>query len=65
MGDYEMRFDPLPEGGQGLVFPCDERGRVDMDALDERARNQYLYARAMQGRQFAARRVVRRAEAAA
>jgi hypothetical protein len=51
---YEIRFEPLFDDGRGLAFPCDAGGRVDMDALCERGRNNYLFARAMVGREFAA-----------
>jgi len=50
---YELYFRSLLLGGRGLSFPCDSRGRVDLDALSERARNDYFYARAMVGRQLA------------
>ena len=45
---YRNLFDP----GRGFVFPCDERGLVDMDSLPERARLNYLYARAMVGKEL-------------
>ena len=47
---YQLRFDDLFVPGRGYAFPCDARGQVDMDALSERARNNYLYARAVVGR---------------
>jgi hypothetical protein len=34
------------------VFPCDTLGHVDIGALSQRAFNNYLYARAMMGREF-------------
>jgi len=40
------------------MFPCDERGRVVLDDLSERARRNYLYARAVVGREFATPAVV-------
>lgn len=52
--DFEIRFDDLFHGGRWLSFPCDERGRVDIDALSQRARTNYLFARAMVGREYAA-----------
>lgn len=55
---FEVRFDSLFTGGRGMAFPCDEAGRVDLDALSDRGRNCYLYARAMMGRQYAAPCVV-------
>jgi hypothetical protein len=50
--DYELRFESLFNEGRGLSFPCNEAGMVDMDALSERARCNYLYARAVVGREF-------------
>jgi hypothetical protein len=38
--------------GRALSFPCDARGEVPLDALSERARNNYLYARTVIGREF-------------
>ena len=49
---YELRFQSLFDDGRALAFPCDEDGHVDMDALSERARHNYLYARAVIGREF-------------
>ncbi|HEY4958402.1 MAG TPA: hypothetical protein VII31_11355 [Caldimonas sp.] len=49
---YEIRFNSLFRG-RGLCFPCDEQGRVELDALSERARDNYLYARAVVGVEFA------------
>jgi hypothetical protein len=51
---FEVRFMSLYLQGRGVAFPCDALGHVDMDALSERARNNYLYARAMVGRDNAA-----------
>lgn len=50
---YELRFQNLFDSGRGFAFPCDPNGRVDMDKLSERSRNNYLYARAMVGRELA------------
>lgn len=49
---YELRFTSLFNDGRGLSFPCDAAGRVDLDALSEQARNNYLFARAVIGRDF-------------
>jgi hypothetical protein len=46
---YELRYRPLAEVGCGFAFPCDARGRVQMDELSERSRANYLYARAAVG----------------
>jgi hypothetical protein len=51
---YEIRYLPLSGSGPELVFPCDAQGRVELDALSDRARNNYLYARAVVGREYAA-----------
>ncbi len=51
--NYEIRFQSLFHEGRALCFPCDEQGHVAMDALSERARENYLYARAVIGREYA------------
>lgn len=50
---YEIRFQSLFNEGRALSFPCDEQGRVAMDSLTDRARDNYLYARAVVGREYA------------
>jgi len=50
---YEIRFANLFREGAALAFPCDHGGHVDIDGLSDRARDDYLYARAMVGRDFA------------
>lgn len=50
---YEIRFPSLYREGHALAFPCDREGHVDLDALSERAKGNYLFARAMVGREFA------------
>ena len=47
-----LLFRPLFSAGRGFAFPCDLHGRVELDALSERARNNYFYARAMTGREL-------------
>jgi len=49
---YELRFQSLFHEGRGYAFPCDEAGHVDLDALSERARLSYFYARTVIGREF-------------
>ncbi|WP_372524476.1 hypothetical protein [Piscinibacter sp.] len=49
---YELRFQSLVDQGRAYVFPCDAAGHVDMDALSERARDNYLYARTVVGCEF-------------
>jgi hypothetical protein len=50
---YELRFQSLFNEGRALTFPCDAQGHVELDALSERALQNYLYARAVVGREFA------------
>ena len=54
---YLIRFRSLFNEGRGLAFPCDATGRVDLDVLSENGRDNYLFARAMVGREFATPRV--------
>jgi hypothetical protein len=49
---YELRFQSLFDQGRGYAFPCDAAGHVDIDALSNRARLNYLYARTVIGREF-------------
>ncbi|MEJ8851391.1 hypothetical protein [Variovorax rhizosphaerae] len=48
---FVLCFCRLQDGMQLYAFPCDARGNVDMDSLSERARHNYLYARALMGLQ--------------
>jgi hypothetical protein len=48
---FQLRFRSLFDPGRGFAFPCDASGRVDMDSMSDHARNNYLYARAMIGRE--------------
>jgi hypothetical protein len=50
---YELRFQSLFHEGRGYSFPCDAHGRVDIDALADKARLNYLYARTVIGREVA------------
>jgi hypothetical protein len=47
---FQLRFRSLFREGRGYSFPCDATGKVDLDGLSERARLNYLFARAMVGR---------------
>ena len=49
---YELRFHSLYKPGRGYTFPCDERGRVDMDEMSDSERDSYLYARAIIGHEL-------------
>jgi hypothetical protein len=51
-GPFRLCFRSLFDTGRGYAFPCDGAGRVDLDELSEQARNNYLYARAMVGREL-------------
>ena len=52
-GLYLLRFESLFHAGRGLCFPCDERGQVALDQLGEQARENYLFARAVVGHEYA------------
>ncbi|KQU80754.1 MULTISPECIES: hypothetical protein [unclassified Rhizobacter] len=56
---YEIRFQSLFNEGRALAFPCDADGHVQMDTLSDRARTNYLYARAVVGREYATPAVMR------
>lgn len=49
---WQLRFDSLFVEGRGLSFPCDAAGRVDLGALSDRARANYLRAQAVVGREY-------------
>ncbi len=57
--DYELRFESLFQAGRALAFPCDAQGGVSLDALSDRARQNYLFARAVVGREYATPIVLR------
>lgn len=59
---FQIRFKDLLGFGRELVFPCDSHGRVDLDALSERSREQYFFARAMVGRGYSPPRLEGRVE---
>jgi len=50
---FQLCFRSLSHSGREYAFPCDSQGRVDLDHLSERARTNYLFARAMVGRELA------------
>lgn len=50
---YEIRYRSLFDAGRALAFPCDAEGLVPMDQLSTRSFVNYLYARALVGRDFA------------
>jgi hypothetical protein len=51
---FELLFVSLFDEGRGYAFPCDAEGHVDLDALSDRLRLNYLYVRKMIGRDFCA-----------
>lgn len=58
-GSFQLRFPPLKDHEPGFAFVCDEQGVVDLDRLNDRELADYLYARTLIGRNFAAPRVTR------
>ena len=50
---FEIRFQSLIREGRAMVFPCDSCGVVDLDAMSEKTRTNYLFARGMVGREYA------------
>jgi hypothetical protein len=57
---FELLFQSLFDEGRGYAFPCDADGRVDLDGLSDRLRTNYLFARALIGRDFSLPAVRRR-----
>ena len=49
---HELRFQSLFDDARGYAFPCDAGGHVDMDALNGKALQNYLFARAVVGREL-------------
>ena len=54
---YELLFACLFNPGRGYAFPCDAEGNVPIDALGDRRRDNYFYARAVVGRELSTPRV--------
>ena len=52
ISEFQLCFRSLFQSGRGFAFPCDASGHVDMEGLSDRARNNYLFARAMVGREL-------------
>lgn len=50
---FELRFQSLFHSGKALAFPCDAQGDVLMDVLSARALENYLFARAVVGHEYA------------
>ncbi|MGJ7497349.1 hypothetical protein ACSFA8_20010 [Variovorax sp. RT4R15] len=62
---YEARFCSLFNEDHAMAFPCDAHGKVNLDELSDRARNNYFYARILIGREFVAPVVLARRESSA
>lgn len=50
---FEILFQSLFHEGRAMAFPCDSCGLVNLDDMSEKARNNYLFARGMIGREYA------------
>jgi hypothetical protein len=48
-----LRFVPQSHGKPSLDFPCNAAGHVEMDCLSVQELNDYLFARALRGRDYA------------
>jgi hypothetical protein len=57
---FELCFQSLQDPQQEKSFPCDEGGHVDMDRLEQCVLHEYLYARAVVGKEFCRPSVRRR-----
>ena len=55
---YELRFQSLSNAGRAFVFPCDADGNVDLAALSDKARMNYLHARTVVGRDLSCPAVI-------
>ena len=49
---FQLCFRSLFDSGRGFAFPCDPSGKVDLDGMSDKARNNYFFARAMVGREL-------------
>lgn len=49
---YWLKFESFAHPGRGFAFPCDAAGRVNLDSLSDTALRNYLYARAVVGREL-------------
>ena len=46
---FELRYRSLSTHDCDYAFPCNAQGQVNLDQLSDRARENYLFARAMVG----------------
>jgi hypothetical protein len=51
--EFEVHFRSLLRPGVELAVPCDREGHVDLDGLSHHTKTEYLFARAMVGREYA------------
>ena len=51
-GTHLLCFRSLYLEGRSLAFQCDAHGHIDLNILSPRALSNYLFARAMVGRDF-------------
>jgi hypothetical protein len=49
----QLQFLPRAAGRRLLAFPCNLSGQVEIDRLSAQARIDYLFARALRGRDYA------------
>jgi hypothetical protein len=56
--EFEITFCSLFHEGRSLRFPCNSQGVVDLDALSEAAKKNYLFARTLIGKEFASPKVM-------
>lgn len=52
VSEFQLRFASLFSQGRALSFPCNATGGVDMEGLSARAKDNYLFARGMVGRDY-------------
>lgn len=57
--EFLLAFEPIYDGALPMIFQCDADGNVDVDGLDEGARNELLLAKVLVGRDFHPSEVVR------
>lgn len=62
--EFEVHYHALFRQGFELVFPCDPEGHVDLDALSDRAKKNYLFARATVGHEYSMPELRRRTDTA-
>jgi len=48
-GRYTLFFRSILLAGRGYAFPCNAEGRVELQAMSTRLRQNYLYAKARVG----------------